>query len=83
MALAIDIIDGRGLSNEAVEEEEGNAVLLFNQLYITNKMEHFSFKSGCVVHVVKLTVQLDSKLALQCRDSRASIDFFGVTYQNL
>ena len=30
----------------------------FNQLYITNKMEqHFSFKSGHVVRVAKLTKQ--------------------------
>ena len=28
---------------------------LFNQLYITNNMEHFSFKSGHSVHVAKLT----------------------------
>ena len=27
----------------------------FNQLYITNKTEHFSFKSEHAVHVVKLT----------------------------
>ena len=45
MALAIDITDGRGLSNEAHCE----LPFLFavnSQLYITNKMEHFSFKSG-------------------------------------
>ena len=25
--------------------------MLFYLLYITNKMEHFSFKSGCVIRV--------------------------------
>ena len=30
-------------------------ILPFNQLYITNDMECFSFKSGRAVHVVKLT----------------------------
>ena len=29
-------------------------VKAFNQLYITNKMEHFSFKSGRAVQVAKL-----------------------------
>ena len=56
MILAVDNINEHGLSNEAhlntVREEQGNAVLAihftvkpFNQLYITNKMEHFSFNS--------------------------------------
>ena len=67
MALAIDIADGCGLSNESVllvtvEEEQGIAVFavhftvkLFNQLYITNNTERFGFKSGRAVHVTKLT----------------------------
>ena len=29
-------------------------VKVFNQLYITNKKEHFSFKSGRAVQVTKL-----------------------------
>ena len=29
----------------------------FNQLYITNKMERFNFKSGRAVRVAKLTKQ--------------------------
>ena len=45
MALAIDINDGRGLSNEP-----------FNKLYITNNTERFSFKSGRAVRVTKLTM---------------------------
>ena len=39
------------------KEEQGNAVfvvhLAFNQLYIPNKMEHFSFKSGRAMWVAK------------------------------
>ena len=45
-----------------VEEKQGSAVFVvhfaakpFNQLYITNKAEHLSFKSGHAVHVAKLT----------------------------
>ena len=60
MALAIDA-DGWGLNNEVRRKLLANKskVMLylplkpFNQLYITNKMEHFSFKSGCVVRVGK------------------------------
>ena len=68
MALAIDTVDGRGLNNEVRREllpkelEQGNAVFAvhftvkkaFNQLYITNKTEHFSFKSGHAVQFAKL-----------------------------
>ena len=56
MVFAIDITYGCGLSNKVcyvlatVEEEQGNAVFAvhftvkaFNQLYITNKSEHFQF----------------------------------------
>ena len=50
------------MSLVTVEEEQGNAVYAinfavkpFNQLYITNNTKHFSFKSGCSVHVTKLT----------------------------
>ena len=62
MALAIDISDGRGLSNKACHElllkkEQGNAVLAFlfavNNLYITNKTECFSLNSGRDVRVSK------------------------------
>ena len=45
------------MSLVTVEEEQGNAVFTghiavkpFNQLYITNNMEHFSFKCVCSVH---------------------------------
>ena len=63
MALAIDTIDGRGLSNEARHEllPRKSKVMLylpfisqFNQLYITNKTECFSFKSGHAMWVAKL-----------------------------
>ena len=54
-----------------VEEEQGNAVFAihftikpFNQLYITNKMKRFSFKSGCAVRIAKLT-KTDSFVVLQ------------------
>ena len=60
MTLAIYITDGRGLSNKVRHElllKKGNAVLAVHftvtvkadQLYITNKTECFSFKSGCAV----------------------------------
>ena len=62
MALAINIIDGRDLSNEAChallpKEEQGNSVFavhftvkaVYNQLYIANKMECLSFKGGRAV----------------------------------
>ena len=48
------------MSLVTVEEEQGNAVFAvhfavkpFNQLYITNNMEHFSFKSVCAVRIAK------------------------------
>ena len=49
MAFAIDISGGHGLSNEAhhvtVDKEQIFAMQKpFIQLYITNKMEYFSFK---------------------------------------
>ena len=50
-----------GVSLVTVEEEQGNvfavhiAVKPFNQLYITNNTEHFSFKSGHAMCVAKLT----------------------------
>ena len=50
------------MSLVTVEEEQGNAVFTinfavkaFNQLYITNKAERFSFKSGRTVCIAKLT----------------------------
>ena len=36
----------------------------FNQLYITNKTKHFSFKSGRAMHVAKLT-KIDWLVVLQ------------------
>ena len=65
MAFAINITDGRGLSNE-VCREQGNAILAFPFIvnscltrctYITNKTEHFSFKSRRDVQVSKLIKQ--------------------------
>ena len=62
MALAIDITDGCGLSNEAcrwLPSKKSKVMLyfpqlkLFNQLYITNKTEHFTFKSGYAVRVTE------------------------------
>ena len=53
------------------KEEQGNAVFAvhytvkpFNQLHITNKMEYFSFKSGCAMHSAKLLKQ-DWAIVLQ------------------
>ena len=40
-------------------------VKAFNQLYITNRMEHFSFKSGCTVYVVKL-IKIDCMHLATC-----------------
>ena len=65
MTLAVDITDGCGLSNKVCCESlpKKSKVMLylpfitqykaFIQLYIT-KTEHFSFKSGCAMRVVKL-----------------------------
>ena len=68
MALAINKIDGRGLSNEVrCELLPKSKVILylpfitrqkpFNQLYITNKTQHFSFKSGRAMRAAKLIKQ--------------------------
>ena len=60
MILAVDITDGHSLNNEAHCEllpKKSKAMLYlpsFFQLYITNKTECFSFKSGRAVWVVKL-----------------------------
>ena len=76
MALAIDTIDGWGLSNKACREllpKKSKVTLYFpfilqykpfNQLYITNKTERFSFKSGHAVQVAKLIKQ-DWPIVLQ------------------
>ena len=70
MALAIDITDGHGISNEVLCELllKKSKVMLYillslqekplNQLYITNKMEHFNSKSGCAMRVAKLIKKL-------------------------
>ena len=67
MALAIDIIDGRGLVTKHVmsyfKEELGNT-LSKRHLTITNKMERFSFKSGRAVQVAKL-IKEDRPIVLQ------------------
>ena len=64
-----------GLSNKAHSEfllrEQGNIVFIiikwskmFNQLYITNKTERFSFKSGHAMRVAKL-IKEDWLIVLQ------------------
>ena len=61
------------LSNEVrheftVEKEQGNAVLAFlvavNSRLTTNKTEHFSFKSGCDLWVLK-RIKEDWPIVLQ------------------
>ena len=76
MALAIDTVEGRGLSNEARREllpKKSKMMLylpfitrqkLFNQLYITNKTERFSFISGRAVRVAEL-IKEDWPIVLQ------------------
>ena len=76
MALAIDTIDGWGLSNKARREllPKNSRVTLyllfisqykaFNQLYITNKTERFSFKIGRAVQFAKL-INEDWPIVLQ------------------
>ena len=76
MALAVDITDGRGLSNKAHREllpkkSKGMLYLpfvtrlkVFNQLYITNKTERFSFKSGRAMRVAKLIFRLKAKSSI-------------------
>ena len=65
MEVAIDTIDGGDLSNEVHCELLPMLYLLFisqqkpfNQLYITNKMERFSYKSRRAVRVAKLKRRL-------------------------
>ena len=63
----MDIIDGYGLCNEAHREFLPKkskvfaiyfTVKSFNQLYISNKTERFSYKSGRAMQVVKLKRRL-------------------------
>ena len=63
MALAIDLTEECGLSNEVCRElllKNSKVMLylpfisLFNQLYFTNKTGRFSFISGRAVQVLKL-----------------------------
>ena len=67
MVLDINIIIVHGLSNKTSPQLQPKnpkaikavfnviitAVKVLYELYITNKTEHFSFKSGCVVWVTK------------------------------
>ena len=68
MALLVDIVQSWAWPQQRNEfpvtakeqEVQGKAVLVINitakalyELYITIKMEHFSFKSGCAIWVVK------------------------------
>ena len=76
MALAIDTVDGRGLSNETrrvLLPKKSKVMLylpfitrykLFNQLYITNKTERFSFISGRAVRVAEF-IKEDWPIVLQ------------------
>ena len=60
MALAIDILHGRGSSKEMrlqLQPDKPKVMLciirqqkVLYTLFITNKMDHFSFKSGRVIH---------------------------------
>ena len=50
MALAIDLIDRRGPSNEMLLQLQTKKTL-----FITNKTEHISFKNGCDIQVAKET----------------------------
>ena len=47
------------MSFVTVEEEQGNAVFAIpftvKAINLTNKMEHFSFKSGHFIRIMKLT----------------------------
>ena len=63
MTLAVDITDGRGLNNEVMSYCQRRVMLYlllitqekaFIQLYITNSMERFNFKSGHAMQVAKL-----------------------------
>ena len=63
MPLAIDIKDGQGPSNEYIPSYSQRLRKGYLAIYIaakgvictviTNKMEHFIFKSGCVIWVAK------------------------------
>ena len=60
MVLAVDIMYGRGSSNEMCPQLQPKKtkvrlyLLLVKQLReFTNKTEHSSFQSGCVIRVVK------------------------------
>ena len=66
MALAIDITDGRGLSNEACCEflPKKSICHSVRSKRLTNKMECFSFKSGCTMWVAKF-IKEDWPIVLQ------------------
>ena len=66
--LAIDTVDGWDLSNETcrVLLPKKSKVMPFNQLYITNKTERFSFISGRAMRVSKL-IEEDWSIELQHR----------------
>ena len=75
MTLPVDITDGRGLSNEVhceLQPKKSKVTLYlpfisqykaFNQLYITNKMECFSFKSR---HYTAPDFYVDGKKTSTC-----------------
>ena len=65
MTLAIDTVDGCGLSNEAYHKvlSKKSKVMLYylqgiNQLYITNKTECLSYESDHPMQVVKLLIKI-------------------------
>ena len=47
-----------------------------------NKIQPASNKIMLAMHSIQLTVQLNSKLTFECRDSRAIFDLSRVTHQN-
>ena len=62
MALAIDITDGRGLSNEArrellLKKEQGDAVLAF--LFAVNRLTSFTLLTRWNVSVLKVGVMCE------------------------
>ena len=74
MTLAVDVINRRGPSNEMcrqLQPKKTKVTLLSEYIttkdiylpFITNKTEHTSFKSGCVVRVEngKMRIQLQPK----------------------
>ena len=82
MGLDIDIVNGHGQSNETRHEflPKKTKVMLYwpfikalYQLYSTNKMEHFSFKSG---HAIRVYQRARRRLANSVSDNFSFIQFY-------